>query len=355
MRFLIAQFSHETNTFSPVPTPIARFCREGDTPLSGEAAIAHYRGTGTCMGGFLDIAASVGAEIVVPIAASAPPSGPVERSTYEACAKAITEAVAKGGFDGLMLDLHGAMVAEHVEDGEGELLRRIRAIDAKVADRRRARHARQYLRGHRQALDGHRRLSPLPAHRHGRDGASRRRASRQGDPRRGAPGDGLGQCADASACHGARHASGAEQDLAGEGRALGEGGHGAFGRALRRLLARRYSRGGLERRRHHGWRCASRRNASSTSFCTRPGRRGTTLSSRSSPWRNRSRAPRRCRPRRRRSCSSTITTIAPRAARWTRPPCSPRSCARGSTMSPSSASMIRRRLNKRSRPASARG
>ena len=59
MRFLIAQFSHETNTFSPVPTPMARFCREGDTPLSGEAAIAHYRGTGTCMGGFLDVAASL--------------------------------------------------------------------------------------------------------------------------------------------------------------------------------------------------------------------------------------------------------------------------------------------------------
>ncbi|MBV9114017.1 MAG: M81 family metallopeptidase, partial [Hyphomicrobiales bacterium] len=57
MRFLIAQFSHETNTFSPVPTKIDRFCREGEKPLSGEAAIAHYRGTGTCMGGFLDVAA----------------------------------------------------------------------------------------------------------------------------------------------------------------------------------------------------------------------------------------------------------------------------------------------------------
>ena len=56
----------------------------------------------------------------------------MERGTYEACVKAITDAVAKGGFDGLLLDLHGAMVAEHVEDGEGELLRRIRAIDAKV-------------------------------------------------------------------------------------------------------------------------------------------------------------------------------------------------------------------------------
>jgi microcystin degradation protein MlrC len=129
MRFLIAQFSHETNTFSPVPTPLSRFCRDGDEPLSGEVAIAYYRGTGTCMGGFLDVAASIDAEIVVPIAANAPPSGPVGRDAYEHCAKAITEAIAKGGFDGLMLDLHGAMVAEHVEDGEGELLRRIRAID----------------------------------------------------------------------------------------------------------------------------------------------------------------------------------------------------------------------------------
>ena len=41
----------------------------------------------------------------------------------------ICDAVAKGGFDGIMLDLHGAMVTESHEDGEGELLRRIRAID----------------------------------------------------------------------------------------------------------------------------------------------------------------------------------------------------------------------------------
>ena len=41
----------------------------------------------------------------------------------------ICDAVSKGGFDGIMLDLHGAMVTESLEDGEGELLRRIRAID----------------------------------------------------------------------------------------------------------------------------------------------------------------------------------------------------------------------------------
>jgi microcystin degradation protein MlrC len=128
MRLLIAMMKHETNTFSPVPTPLERF-GHGPGPLYGEAAIAAYRGTGSGLGAYLDLAARESAEIVVPIAAGAPPSRPVERAAYEHIAGIICEAVGKGGFDGIMLDLHGAMVAEHLEDGEGELLRRIRAID----------------------------------------------------------------------------------------------------------------------------------------------------------------------------------------------------------------------------------
>ncbi|HEX5453310.1 MAG TPA: M81 family metallopeptidase [Stellaceae bacterium] len=131
MRLLIAMMKHETNTFSPVPTPLERFGHEPG-PLYGEAAIAAYRGTGSGLGAYLDLAAREGAEIVVPIAAGAPPSRPVERAAYEHIAEIICEAVGKGGFDGIMLDLHGAMVAEHLEDGEGELLRRIRAIDPKT-------------------------------------------------------------------------------------------------------------------------------------------------------------------------------------------------------------------------------
>jgi microcystin degradation protein MlrC len=129
MRLLLATFSHETNTFSPVPTNIERFCRDGTALLSGQAAIEFYRGTGTCMGGFLAVADKIGAEIVVAVCASAPPSGPVDSDAYEACCRLITDEVANGGFDAFWLDLHGAMVVEGIEDGEGELLRRIRAID----------------------------------------------------------------------------------------------------------------------------------------------------------------------------------------------------------------------------------
>src|SRR5438094_8959295 len=123
MRLLIAMMKHETNTFSPVPTPLSRF-----TPLYGEAAIRAYRGTGTGLGAYLDLAEREGAEIVVPIAAGAAPSRPVEAAAYAHITDTICEAVARGGFDGIMLDLHGAMVTESLEDGEGQLLKRLRAI-----------------------------------------------------------------------------------------------------------------------------------------------------------------------------------------------------------------------------------
>jgi microcystin degradation protein MlrC len=128
MRLLIAMMKHETNTFSPVPTPLARF-GHGPGPLYGEAAIDAFRGTGSGLGAYLDIAAREKAEIELPIAASASPSRPVDNAAYAHIADAICDAVAKGNFDGIMLDLHGAMVTEAYEDGEGELLRRIRAID----------------------------------------------------------------------------------------------------------------------------------------------------------------------------------------------------------------------------------
>ena len=131
MRLLIAMMKHETNTFSPVPTPLARF-GNGPGPLYGEAAIRAFRGTGTGLGAYLDLAEREGAEIVLPIAAGAPPSRPVEDEAYAHITDTICEAAARGGFDGVMLDLHGAMVTESLEDGEGQFLKRLRAIDPKT-------------------------------------------------------------------------------------------------------------------------------------------------------------------------------------------------------------------------------
>jgi microcystin degradation protein MlrC len=131
MRLLIAMMKHETNTFSPVPTPLARF-GNGPGPLYGEAAIRAYRGTGTGLGAYLDLAAREGAEIVLSIAAGAPPSSPVEDAAYAEITERICAAAAEGGFDGIMLDLHGAMVTQSLDDGEGQFLKRLRAIDPKT-------------------------------------------------------------------------------------------------------------------------------------------------------------------------------------------------------------------------------
>jgi microcystin degradation protein MlrC len=130
MRLLLATFKHETNTFSPVPTPFERFFRRTSGNLcAGNEAVAAFRGTGTGLGGFLDVAEQAGAEIVLPVAAEAWPSGPVDDEAYRRVTGLILDEVKKGGYDGILLDLHGAMVTESIDDGEGTLLKRLRDID----------------------------------------------------------------------------------------------------------------------------------------------------------------------------------------------------------------------------------
>jgi microcystin degradation protein MlrC len=109
-----------------VPTPLAAF-----RPLAGQAAVEEFRDTNTQLGGFLHVAHEIGAEVVLPVAGGAHPSGYVERAAYEDMSEAIVGAI-RGGCDAAFLALHGAMVAEHVDDGEGELLRRIRAVAPRV-------------------------------------------------------------------------------------------------------------------------------------------------------------------------------------------------------------------------------
>jgi microcystin degradation protein MlrC len=130
MRLLLAMMKHETNTFSPVHTDLARFSRAGvGAPERGAAAVATYRGTGTVTGAYIEIAEREGADFDLAIAADAWPSGPVEDEAYESMCTTILAAVKRGGYDGILLDLHGAMVTRSHEDGEGTLLSRIRAVD----------------------------------------------------------------------------------------------------------------------------------------------------------------------------------------------------------------------------------
>lgn len=122
LRIVIARVNHETNTFSPLKTPLGAF-----NPLWGEEALAAADGSATAMGAFVDFARSRGAEMVTPVFALANPSGPVEDDAYEALHQPIVDAAAEG-CDAILLDLHGAMVTRSFDDGEGELLRRLRRV-----------------------------------------------------------------------------------------------------------------------------------------------------------------------------------------------------------------------------------
>ena len=129
MRVVMAMMKHETNTFSPVVTDWARF--EAWGAQFGADVIKAYEATNMPLGAYLKLCRREGWAVVTPVAAEAMPSGPVTREAYERMSNAILEAVA-AGCDAIMLDLHGAMVSEAAEDGEGTLLKRIRAIAPKV-------------------------------------------------------------------------------------------------------------------------------------------------------------------------------------------------------------------------------
>jgi microcystin degradation protein MlrC len=127
MRVVIATMSHETNTFSPVITDLERFSGGRPVPIAGADAEQVYSGTASCVGGYLEAAREFGAEVIIPVVAGAPPSGPVEDDAYEYIVDRILGSLAEHP-DAMLLDLHGAMVTRTFEDGEGELLRRLKAL-----------------------------------------------------------------------------------------------------------------------------------------------------------------------------------------------------------------------------------
>lgn len=122
-RVLIAEFMHETNTFSVQPTDENAF-RKSSFYLDNEIPHA-FRGTHTSIGAAFEAAERFGWDLVHPLAASANPSGRVTNACFEAMTQRILGACEQ--IDGVLLHLHGSMSTEDYDDGEGELLARLRA------------------------------------------------------------------------------------------------------------------------------------------------------------------------------------------------------------------------------------
>ena len=125
-KVLSAEISHETNTFNIRPTSLEAF--QDRFLLLGDAAIAARGDQNTELAGLLDTGRDYGWEINHVISAGAGPGGVVTRAAFETLTDPLIKAAAKGSWDGIFLMLHGAMVTDFCEDGEGEILARVRAI-----------------------------------------------------------------------------------------------------------------------------------------------------------------------------------------------------------------------------------
>ena len=118
MRVAFAGFLHESNSFARAAADMAAFLQGGGyIPLTRGAALREtVRGVNLGISGMLDYADRAGWECVPILWAGAIPSAPVTRDAFETIADDIVQGLAEcGPIDAICLDLHGAMVAEHVE------------------------------------------------------------------------------------------------------------------------------------------------------------------------------------------------------------------------------------------------
>ncbi len=127
-RVLTAEFVHESNTFKKGRTELSAFA--ADSLDLGEAAIRRFGDVNAEIAGFLDAGQEAGWNIRHVVSAHATPGACVSRAAFDHIAGLICDAAREevGQIDGILLGLHGAMVPDFCEDGEGELLSRLRAI-----------------------------------------------------------------------------------------------------------------------------------------------------------------------------------------------------------------------------------
>jgi microcystin degradation protein MlrC len=128
-RIAFGGFLHETNTFAPSKAGLDSFLQGGGWPsLSrNEDVFASVLNVNVGAAGFVEAGRAAGWTLLPVLWAAATPSAHVRKDAFEQIATELVDGIARLlPIDGVYLDLHGAMVAEHVDDGEGEILARVR-------------------------------------------------------------------------------------------------------------------------------------------------------------------------------------------------------------------------------------
>lgn len=130
-RIAIGGFQHETNTFAPSKADYPQFEAGGGWPgvQYGEPMFGALEGANIPAQGAVQALRAAGHSLVGTAWAAASPSAHVTREAFERIlGELVSRLQALLPVDGVYLDLHGAMVSEEFEDGEGEILRRVREV-----------------------------------------------------------------------------------------------------------------------------------------------------------------------------------------------------------------------------------
>ncbi|KIL40333.1 MlrC C-terminus family protein [Gordoniibacillus kamchatkensis] len=125
LKVAVVGILHETNTFAPGLTGLDDFT--GEWIAGKEAFYARYEGTRTSMGGVIAKARELGIELIPGLYAAATPSGMVAAGAMETLMGEVLRSVDRTA-DAVIVIMHGAMVAEHIPDVEGEFLERLRGM-----------------------------------------------------------------------------------------------------------------------------------------------------------------------------------------------------------------------------------
>lgn len=125
---LTGAFVHESNTFKKGETTLRDF--QEDVLDIGQTAIDRFGDVNDELAGFLDAGRAAGWKVTHTVSAHATPGAVVSREAFDHIAGIICDAARehRATLDAILLSLHGSMVPSFCEDGEGELLRRLRAI-----------------------------------------------------------------------------------------------------------------------------------------------------------------------------------------------------------------------------------
>lgn len=130
-RIAVAGWQHETNTFATIRAGYSAFEMADEWPgkTSGQAMLNAVAGVHLPIAGAIDALTECGDEVVPLLWCSATPCSFVAKDAFERISSELLEKLSAAlPVDGIYLDLHGAMVCEHIDDGEGEILARMRDL-----------------------------------------------------------------------------------------------------------------------------------------------------------------------------------------------------------------------------------